>query len=208
MSPEEWRANYPVRPEFESLLTLGTPLIERDAGEFGSLILADPRQGKGSKYLFPMWEISDPHSLETVVGELITASRTPDVAQHKVENARRKAATAFDKEVAGAPVPGYDFSAERIATVDDFGAMQLEYAAYLTRLEVGMPWGSDEHAAPLLQTIRNEAAARFLNWCDYMISAVAAWDCVDVSFGFPDGPPVYLKLLRLPDSLFIRHPLH
>jgi hypothetical protein len=46
---EAWRNEFPVPTRAEPLLSLGVALIERDAKENGSFILADPRRGKGSK---------------------------------------------------------------------------------------------------------------------------------------------------------------
>lgn len=206
-SPEEFLAEYPVRPEYEPLLTLGAPLIERDAKENSSFVLADPRKGAGAKHLFPMWGISDPTSLESVVEGLVAASRSPEVKQDEVAGALTKTTAAFEKALGGSPLPGYDFSAARVAQLKDLGGVQLEYAAYLTRLEMGMPWGNEAHAATLLNNLLHEVSQRFETWADYMISAVAADKCVEVSFGFPTAPPVYVRLARMPHSYFAKYPL-
>ncbi len=206
-TPEDWLASYPVRQEHEYLLTLGTPLVERDAGEYGSLVLADPRGGKGAKYLFPMWGVHDSSSLELTVADLVSTSRSPQLDPEKASRSQTRTVGDFAKAVGGAPLPGCDFSGRRVSQVTDLGAMHLEYAAYLVRLEMGMPWGNESHAVGLLQALHGEVRQRFATWPDYMISADVARDCVEAPFGFPTAAPVYVRLLRLPGGYFAKHPL-
>jgi hypothetical protein len=155
-----------------------------------------------------MWDIDGQSSLESVVQDLVQASRRPRVDTSKVDQARLQVAAAFESALGGQPLPGADLSAARIAQVSDMGGLHLEYAAYLARLEVGMPWGSDARAIQLLQSIRSEVSERFSDWSEYAISVALGRKIVDVPFGHPDIEPVFVGVARSPESAYSRFPIH
>lgn len=191
--PRDLLSAYPVRPEWEYLLTLGAPYLEYYAGENSSLILADLTKGREGKLYYPVWGICNPPSLESAIAKLVDDSFTVGARPGKIKSARKVAAERFG----GAAIPGADFSIERISQITDFGGLHLEFVAHLARIEMGISWGTEDHALGLLHSVYDEVSRRFSTWSDYMISAVAASQLLDQNLNFPhSSPAIYLRLLQ------------
>ena len=196
-------AEHPVPAQYQHLMALGVSLIERDGGPHASFMLYDPRKGKGSKYLFPMWEVRDLASLQTAVAGLVDDSRNPDVKNEK--KATKAAISTLSKATSKFPSISMDFSPARIESVHDLGAVHLEYAAYLVRLAQSMNYAPDETLYGLLASLHAEVNRRFASWGDYLISAAKGEDHVDKPYGFLcDG---YFPIAANTASAYHRFPL-
>jgi hypothetical protein len=199
-------AAHPAPAPYQHLLALGTPLIERDHGIGASYTFFDPREGRKTKYLFDLWEIGDLRGLDAAVSLLLERSHDLSLVGNRGK-ANKAVLNAYQKATKKTANPGLDYSEARIASVTDFGACHLEYAAMLLRNAFPFGYTTDEQIFARLQMVHNEVTNRFANWNDYMISADKS-SHVDTTFGFPDGAPTYLRLAADPNFAFSRFPLH
>jgi hypothetical protein len=197
---------HPAPPQYQQLLALGTPLIERDNGAGASYTFHDPDNGRSSKYLFDLWGIGNLLQLDEAVASLVERSRDLSLIGDR-DKANQAVLRRYKKAMKKAPVTSLDYSAARVASVADFGACHLEYAAMLLRHSLAFGYAPADEIFRRLQAVHGEVATRFANWNDYMISADKS-DQVDTTFGFPDGAPAYLRLAADPAFAFARFPLH
>ncbi len=206
---ESFIAEHRVPADREYLLALGIGLIERDGGPESARILKDPRNGKGGKYLLPMWEISSYGSLRNVVSDLVGSSRTPDIQPDKVEKSVANTLALFEKAAAKNPQSTIRVTEQQVRACTDFGAIRLEYAAYLVRLAREMKYGTDDQIWELLAAIYAEVQSRFASWTDYIISVARGYTCANNSFSFPDSIAVeaYLRLAEDPTFAYAKYPL-
>ncbi|MEO7017694.1 MAG: DUF1266 domain-containing protein [Leifsonia sp.] len=198
-----------VPSEREPLLALGVGLIERDGGTDSSRVLKDPRGGKGAKYLLPMWGISDYATLQDVIESLIQSSRDPKINPDDVEKSVASTLEIFAKAHDKYPTSTLLVSEDQVRACTQFGAVRLEYAAYLVRLASALGYGTDQQIWDILGVLYAEVQSRFDSWTAYMIAVVRGYACTENTFGFPDVNAVdaYLRLEGDPASAYSKFPL-
>lgn len=199
-------AEHPVAPQYHHLLGLATQLTERDHGAGAQYTFYDQRKGKGTKYLYQMWEINNLATLDDAVSSLLTRSRDTGRVKDRTA-ANQRVADRYARALKKQTNPGVDYSPERIAAVTDLGAGHLEYAASLLRKSMALNYAPEEAICERLEGILGEVRSRFATWNDYLISA-DKWIEFDCTFGMPDTAPVYLRLAADPNFAFTKYPLN
>lgn len=199
-------AEHPVAPQYEPLLGLATQLVERDHGAGAQYTFYDQRKGKGTKYLYDLWGITDLASLDEVGWGLVARSRDISLVKDR-SAANERVAASYARALKKQTNPGVDYSPERIAAVTDLGGGHLEYAAALFRKSMAFGYAPEEAICERMDAILQEVRSRFATWNDYLISA-DKWTQFEGTFGMPYTAPVYLRLAADPNFAFTKYPLN